>query len=239
LEAVKKMKKDICVQINDLDKGYYDGNGYNVILSNANYSIHKGDYIAMTGRSGLGKSTFLRIIGTLEKPDSGEVIIQGNNVTALNDKELTLIRRKHIGFVFQQFCLINRFSIKENLELPLFFSSIPKKVREKRVAEILGILGLSEKSSLQKVSSLSGGEKQRIAIGRALINEPLIILADEPTGSLDEKNEEKILDIFDYINTELNTTLLVVTHNERVAKKAKKRITILDKKIFEYEEVQK
>jgi len=233
LGVVKKMN-DSVIQIINITKSYFDGNRDNFILLDLNYNILQGDYIVMGGRSGLGKSTFLRIVGALEKPNSGKIVIRGKNIVNLSDKELTLIRRKDIGFVFQQFCLISRFSIHENLELSLFFSGIPQKEREEKISKTLNILGLSQKTSFQKVSSLSGGEKQRIAIGRALINNPAIILADEPTGSLDETNEDQVLEIFDYINKELNTTLLVVTHNDKVANRANKRITLINKTIFQY-----
>ncbi|WAM34898.1 ABC transporter ATP-binding protein [Caldicellulosiruptor morganii] len=226
------MQKSI-ILLSNISKSYKDGDKQNIILSKTSFAISKGEFVAMVGRSGLGKSTFLRIIGTIEKPDEGQVIIDGTDISNLNDKELTTIRRKKIGFVFQQFYLINRFSVKENLELPLFFSGVSKKERLARVKRILEIVGLAYKELDSKVFFLSGGEKQRLAIGRALINEPLILLADEPTGNLDEANEEQILSIFENINKELQTTIVVVTHNEKVAKRAQKVITISNKKIVQ------
>lgn len=225
------MNNKSAVILKNVSKSYYDGNSKNIILKNANFEIIKGSYNALIGRSGLGKSTILKLIGSLEKSDEGNIIIEDKDLADIANKQLIEVRRNYIGFVFQHFNLINRLSIHENLELPMIFSGLNSIERKKRVANILELLGLSKKSSAQNISSLSGGEKQRIAIGRAIINNPKIVLADEPTGSLDDENEQSILNLFKNINENLGVTLLVVTHSSTVASAAKSRITIKDKQI--------
>lgn len=226
------MENEYEIVIENLSKSYNNGNTLNIILKNANFVIRKGSHLALIGRSGLGKSTLLRMIGSLEKADTGKIIVDGKDLMKLNSTNLAEVRRKSIGFVFQQFNIIPRLSIHKNLELPLIFAGVKKTARKRKVAEILDVLGLAQKTSEQIIASLSGGEKQRIAIGRAIINNPKIVLADEPTGSLDEENEEIIMKLFEEINRNLGVTLLIVTHNPSIAARAQGRITIENKQII-------
>lgn len=226
------MEIEDAVNIENLSKTYTDGNTTNVILNNASFKINKGSHLALIGRSGLGKSTLMRIIGCLERADSGRVLINGKDLMTLPSRSLAEVRRKSIGFVFQQFNLIPRLSVQKNLELPLIFAGIRKSARQRKITEILNNLGLAQKSSKQIIASLSGGEKQRVAIARALINDPEIILADEPTGSLDEENEQIILEILESINRDFGVTLLLITHNPSVAARAQAKITLSNGKII-------
>lgn len=225
------MQETCIVTIKGVYKSFSDGDNVNQILSNADYIIHKADYLALIGRSGLGKSTLLKIIGCLERADSGIVSINGMNIENLSSKRMAKLRRHSIGFVFQQFNLIPRLSIKKNLELPLIFAGIPRSERNRRVIETLELLELAQKFQNQSVVSLSGGEKQRLAIGRAIINRPEIILADEPTGNLDEKNEQLVLELLESIKDEFGVALLVVTHDMNIASRAKTRITLMNGQI--------
>ncbi|MEO0262765.1 MAG: ABC transporter ATP-binding protein [candidate division WOR-3 bacterium] len=200
-------------------------------LRGINLKVKKGDYIALMGPSGSGKSTLLNIIGFLDIPTKGKYFFEGKEVSNFDEDTLAKIRNKKIGFVFQTFNLIPRLNAIQNVELPLIYAGVPKKERKQRAIEVLEKLHLSERR-FHKPAELSGGENQRVAIARALIGGADLILADEPTGNLDTKTGEEIMNIFDKLNEE-GKTIIVVTHSRDVAKHAKKIYNMKDGLIFE------
>jgi putative ABC transport system ATP-binding protein len=199
-------------------------------LNDINLTIKKGEFIAVEGPSGSGKSTLLNIIGCIDTPTSGKISIAGVDVSKLPDRELTKIRLKKIGFIFQLFYLIPTLTAQENIELPMREAKIPNRQRKQRADKLLGMVGLSKRGH-HYPNQLSGGEQQRIAIARALANEPEIILADEPTGEIDRPTSAKILKIFKNLVQETDLTIILVTHDPKVAAEAHRRITIEDGKI--------
>ncbi|UOD33741.1 ABC transporter ATP-binding protein [Deferribacteraceae bacterium V6Fe1] len=206
--------------LRDTNKSY----GETKVLKSINLHIEDGEFVSIMGPSGSGKSTLLNIIGAMDRPDSGEVIINGINVTDFNEEELTDFRKKYIGFVFQFFNLFNNLTVYENILIPLLISGIEK---EKEIENVLDILGIKNKKN-NFAHQLSGGEQQRVAIARTIIKEPKIILADEPTGSLDTVTGEKILNILKELNEKYKTTIVMVTHNEEIAKFTDRIIHIRD-----------
>jgi len=192
-----------------------------------NFTIGKGDFVAITGKSGSGKTTFLNLIGGIDKPNSGKVIINGVDIYSINNDELAKVRRRHIGYVFQNFNLIPILTAKENIIMPLLLDS--KKCDEEHLKGITDVLEINDRLN-HLPSELSGGQKQRVAIARALINQPEIILADEPTGNLDKKSADELMLLFQKIN-ELGNTIVMVTHDENYAVACKRRMTISDGKI--------
>lgn len=196
-------------------------------LTNINFSVNEGEFIAVMGESGSGKTTLLNIISTLDKPTSGNVFINGKSLRDLKDKDVAVFRRNHLGFVFQDFNLLDQFSNRDNIFLPLVLSDFKVKEMEERLDKIKGILGIEE--FLDKYPyEISGGQKQRIAIARAVIVEPSLLLADEPTGALDSASSEMILKLFSKLNEEKKQTILMVTHSLRAASYAKRVIFIKD-----------
>ena len=196
-------------------------------LRGLSLKIRKGEMISVMGPSGSGKSTFLHIAGTLDRPTSGKVIINGQDTTEMSDAELTRIRNNTIGFVFQTFNLIPRLTAMENVELPLIVRGMRKDDRRKLAIQALSLVGLEEKI-MNKPTELSGGEQQRVAIARAIVGRPEILLADEPTGNLDSRNSRLVVDILKNINEELGTTIVIVTHNPEVANSCQRVIKIRD-----------
>ncbi len=217
------------LQLSNVSKTYDTGSQPLHVLKKINLEIEKGDFIAIMGPSGSGKSTLMHIAGCLDVPTSGKVIFENKDVSKLSEAELAQIRNKKIGFVFQTFNLIPRTTTLDNVQLPLIYAGIDSEKRKTRAMETLGQLGLKERAS-HFPNQLSGGEQQRTAIARALINKPSIILADEPTGNVDSKTGKEIIDIFKKLNKEGNTVILV-THDEQIAKNAKKIIKIYDGEI--------
>ncbi len=199
-------------------------------LENINLKVERGEFLSIVGPSGSGKTTLLNILGTLDRPTDGKVLIAGKDTTEMDDDELSEIRNRFIGFVFQAYNLINRLTAQENVELPLIARGVPKKEREKRAIEALNIVGLAEKSK-KKPTELSGGEQQRVAIARSLASDPTLILADEPTGNLDSKNALKVMNILLNINEKFSKTIIMVTHNIELAQMTKKIIHLKDGKI--------
>ncbi len=192
--------------------------------------IKQGDFMAITGASGSGKSTLMHIIGLLDRPTSGQVILEGNDISTLNQTKLAQLRNKTLGFVFQQFNLLAKTSSLENVILPLLYSDVPQKDRSNLGKVMLEKVGLADKMK-NFPSQLSGGQQQRVAIARALINNPKIILADEPTGNLDSKSGKAIMSLFQTLHQE-GKTIVLVTHDPKVAVAAKKIITLKDGKII-------
>jgi len=197
------------------------------VLKGVNMQVEKGEIVSITGSSGAGKSTLLHIMGTLDKADGGNIIIDGKSVMELKDKELAAFRNKHIGFVFQFHHLLPEFSALENVCIPAFISGTYKSEAEKKAKELLDYLGLSDRIQ-HKPSEMSGGEQQRVAIARALINQPSIVFADEPSGNLDAKNSAELHDLFFDLRKHFNQTFVIVTHDPILADKADRKIVIRD-----------
>lgn len=186
------------------------------VLKGVNISIEKSEMVSIVGSSGAGKSTLLHILGTLDSPDSGTIEIDGQLLSSLSSSQLAAFRNKHIGFIFQFHHLLPEFDALENVCIPGWIANYPREKVQKRAIELLGILGLADRIN-HKPNELSGGEQQRVAVARALINEPLIVFADEPTGNLDSSNARELHQLFTKINQDFGTTFLIVTHNEELA----------------------
>ena len=197
------------------------------VLKGLNLHIQKGDFVSIIGSSGAGKTSLLNLLGSLETPTEGTIIVNGTDTTSLSDKELSLFRNENIGFVFQFHNLLDEFTALENVCIPAFIAKKNKIEVEKRALEILNILNIKERKD-HKPNQLSGGEQQRVAIARALINKPSILLADEPTGNLDSKNSKIIHGLLLKLNRELDQTIIVVTHNEDLANITQKKFEIKD-----------
>ncbi len=224
LETISAMPEIITLK--KITKNYVLGRVVIPALNNISLVIQKNEYVALMGPSGSGKSTLMNIIGCLDTPSSGDYILNGKNVSTLDDNQLAEIRNKEIGFVFQTFNLLPRLTAFENCILPLVYAGIGRKERDKRAMEVLDSVGLADRVK-HKPNELSGGQRQRVAIARALINHPSIILADEPTGNLDSKTSAEIMSIFDEIQSRGNTVILV-THEEDIARHARRIIRLRD-----------
>lgn len=218
--------KNPVIQTKNVSKIYKLGEEEIAALKDITIDIYEGEFVAIVGKSGSGKSTLMHLIGLLDTPTSGEVLVRGKNVTQYNEKELAKIRNKEIGFVFQAFNLLKRTSALENVILPLKYSDVPKEEWKKRATELLELVELGDRLN-NKSNELSGGQRQRVAIARALVNKPAIILADEPTGNLDSKTGDEIIALFKKLNKE-GTTIVLVTHDDDLAKIAKRKIVIKD-----------
>ncbi|EPH08681.1 ABC transporter ATP-binding protein [Facklamia hominis] len=208
----------------DLTKTYNSGVEVHA-LSNVNFEMEKGDLVAIIGDSGSGKSTLLLLLAGVDKPTSGDIFIQDKNITKFNKDEMTIFRRRNIGVVYQFFNLIPNITVRKNILLPLLLDN--KKVDDEYLKEILSILGIEGKLD-RYPKQLSGGEQQRVAIARSLITRPAIILADEPTGNLDRKNSEEITGLFRLVNKRLNSTIMIITHDEKVANSCDKVYRMVD-----------
>ncbi len=220
------------LEVNQLKKIYTSRFGGNSVqaLKNVNFSVEKGEYVAIMGESGSGKTTLLNIIASLDKPSSGQVILNGKNVGEIKDKDLAAFRRDNLGFVFQDFNLLDTFSLKDNIFLPLVLEGKKYDEMARRldpIARKLGIYDILEKYPYE----ISGGQKQRCAVARAIITNPQLILADEPTGALDSKATDKLLNLFEDINAE-GQTILMVTHSVKAASHAKRVLFIKDGEVF-------
>ena len=220
------------VRTKKVEKVYQKGRNKVYALRDVSLSIEQGDYVSVRGPSGSGKSTLLHMLGCLDKPTSGQVIVDGVDVTALNGVNLSKIRRDKVGFIFQSYNLLPILNAVENVELPMECKGAPKSEQRKRAEHLIELVGLSERKN-HRPDELSGGEKQRVAIARALANEPALVLADEPTGNLDSETGERIVELLAQLNDELRTTIIVVTHDDRIASLAKRRLCLKDGKITE------
>ena len=196
------------------------------VLKDVSLTVEEGEYVAIMGPSGSGKTTLMNIIGCLDRPTSGTYELAGENVLKLKDRELSDLRLKSIGFVFQSFQLMPRESAVENVALPLSYAGVRKKERRDRATKALERVGLGDRVNFRP-TQLSGGQKQRVAIARAMVNHPKILLADEPTGALDSKSGEQIMELFDSLNEE-GVTIVMITHDPKIAAKAKRIIRIID-----------
>lgn len=228
------MKTENVIELKNVSKIYKMDNNEVVALNNVNLKFKKSELVAIVGPSGSGKSTLLHIIGLLDKPTKGEVFIEGKRTSTLNEKEISELRNKKIGFVFQFFNLYPTLTALENVELPMMIAGIDEKERKERAKKLLEEVGLIKfKDHLP--SQLSGGQRQKVAIARAMANDPSYILADEPTGNLDSKSGEEIIRIFRNLNEKYGKTIIVVTHNLEIIKYFKRVIKIKDGRIVEDE----
>lgn len=216
------------LKIENLKKMY--GKGENLVnaVDDVSFSIERGEFIAVVGPSGSGKSTLLHLIGGVDRPNDGKIYIEGTDISNYNSKELALYRRRKVGIVYQFYNLIPNLTVKHNIELPLTLDG--RRVNEKLFDDIVNKLGISKKLN-NFPSELSGGQNQRVAIARSLIYEPSLLLLDEPTGNLDRKNSNEIIEILKYFNHTSNQTIILVTHDESVALESDRIITIVDGKI--------
>lgn len=227
-------KNNTLIQLENLTKIYKIGETEVRALNNVSSTIKEGDLMAIMGPSGSGKSTLMNIIGCLDRPTEGKYILEGELVSTLDRNKLARIRNKKIGFVFQTFNLLARTTALENTELPLLYSSTSKKEMMEMAYESLAIVGLKGRE-LHKTNQLSGGEQQRVAIARSLVNNPSLLLADEPTGNLDSKTGKEIMEIFKKLNSEKNITIILVTHDSEVAQITHRRIYLKDGQIIKEE----
>jgi putative ABC transport system ATP-binding protein len=217
------------LELRNIVKTYTSGNTVFNALDGVSLDIYQGEFVSITGPSGSGKSTLMHIVGLLDNPTSGEVLLEGQDISHFNEEELAKTRNITLGFVFQQFNLLAKTSSLENVLLPLLYSDVPKNLRNQMGIDMLTKVGLADKLK-NTPAQLSGGQQQRVAIARALINDPKIILADEPTGNLDSKSGKEIIEIFHQLNQE-GRTIVLVTHDMELAKQAQRLIIIKDGKV--------
>lgn len=222
------------IQTINLVKIYPMGAHQLVALNDVNLNFQRGEFTGLVGPSGSGKTTLLNIIGTLDLPTQGKAIVMGTDVEKLKPKESAQLRKKHIGFIFQTFNLFPVYTVYENVEFPLLLLKVPSNKRKKMVMEALEWVGLADRAK-SKPSELSGGQCQRVAIARAIVKKPSIILADEPTANLDAENSYNILEIMLKLNRELGTTFIFATHDEKVIKYLRRKITLFDGKVVKDE----
>ncbi len=219
------------IELKGIYKSYGEGELAVPVLKDVSLSVAEGDYVAIMGPSGSGKSTLMNILGCLDRADSGTYMLDGENISALSEKELSEARLHKIGFVFQTFQLLAQESALDNVALPLIYAGVERSERSKRAAESLARVGLSDRCSFLP-SQLSGGQKQRVAIARAMINDPRILLADEPTGALDQASGAQVMELFKALNED-GVTIIMITHDANVAAHAKKTVHIIDGKLFD------
>jgi len=222
------------LRVDDLCKTYGKGENEVKALDHISFSVNKGEFIAIIGPSGSGKSTLLHILGGVDKPTSGKVLMDGSDVYAQNKEQLAIFRRRQVGLIYQFYNLIPILNVVENITLPVKLDG--QKVNIEHVNELLEVLGLADRKK-HLPSQLSGGQQQRVSIGRALINAPALVLADEPTGNLDSKNSQEIMELLKYSNKKYAQTLIVITHDENIALQADRIIRIADGKIVSDEKI--
>lgn len=215
-------------RVKNLCKTYGKGENEVKALDNVSFSVNKGEFVAIIGPSGSGKSTLLHILGGVDKPTSGKVFMDGNDVYSQNEEQLAIFRRRQVGLVYQFYNLIPVLNVTENITLPVLMDG--QRVNEERLQELLDILKLKGREN-HLPNQLSGGQQQRVSIGRALMNAPAVVLADEPTGNLDSKNSQEIIELLKMSNQKYNQTLIIITHDESIALQADRIIAIEDGKI--------
>lgn len=229
------MSKQPLIELKNIVKNYVIAEKSVTILHGISLSVYPGDLIAIMGASGSGKSTTMNLIGLLDRPTSGQYILNGQDVSQLSDDEMAEIRNLNIGFVFQQFYLLSRLTAEQNVALPLTYRNTPKEEIRDRVHAMLNKVGMLDRIH-HRPSELSGGQQQRVAIARALIGEPKIILADEPTGALDSHTSDDVMDLFLSLNQQEKTTIIVVTHDQEVGSACRRVITVSDGEIIKQED---
>jgi putative ABC transport system ATP-binding protein len=221
------------IQISNLMKSYKLGGEIVHALNNVSLNIDKGEFLAIIGPSGSGKSTLMNMLGCLDRPDTGNYLLDGKEIGKMNDNDLATIRNQKIGFIFQNFNLLTKLTALENVELPLIYSGLSAKIRREKALESLTKVGLKDRAG-HMPTQLSGGQQQRVAIARALAGNPSILLADEPTGALDTKTSAEILLLMKELN-EVGNTIILITHDLSIAKQAKRMVQIQDGQLFENE----
>lgn len=217
------------LQVKELTKIYGKGDATVTALDNISFNVSKGEFVAIVGTSGSGKSTLMHLIGGIDRPTSGSVFVDGNEIYKLDESELAIFRRRNVGIIYQFYNLIPTLTAEENIMLPRLLDN--RKPDDGKLHSILETIGLSNRAK-HLPSELSGGQQQRVSFGRALINDPALILADEPTGNLDSKSSREIIDLLKLANKRYNQTLLIITHDENIALQADRIITINDGKII-------
>lgn len=219
------------IKVKNLRKVYKVGTEKVVALDNINLEIEKGEFCCIVGTSGSGKSTLLNQLAGLEKPTKGSVVIKGENISKMDEKKLAVFRQNNIGFIFQSYNLMPTLTAVENVAFPLMFKGVKRQVREKKARAILKEMQLKDRMN-HKPTELSGGQQQRVGIARAFVGEPAVIFADEPTGNLDSRTTEQVMDMLMEISEKNNITFVMVTHDPELAKKAKRVVTLVDGKII-------
>jgi putative ABC transport system ATP-binding protein len=225
-----KINSDIVIKMENITRAYVMGEETQEILHGINLEVRRGEFLSILGPSGSGKSTLMNIIGCLDKPTSGEYYLSGEKVSELGERGLAKIRSREIGFIFQQFQLLPRFSALENVELPLIYSGMPPHKRLARAKDLLEKVELEAKIK-HLPTQLSGGQQQRVAIARALANDPTILLADEPTGALDQKTGTHVMELFRKLHAS-GRTIIMITHDEKIAQNASRIVRILDGNLY-------
>jgi len=225
------------IELVDINRHFKNGDEENHILKDINININEGEFIAIMGPSGSGKSTLINILGFIDRGYQGDYFFNGENYKKTSDNQLSDIRNKTVGFVFQNFKLIQNNTILENVSIPLVYAGVGSQERKQRVVDTLHDVGLYDKENLVP-NKLSGGQQQRVAIARAIVNKPKFIIADEPTGALDSKTSKDIMELFMKLNKEFNTTMIMVTHDRKVADKADRIIHNLDGRVQREEVVE-
>ena len=224
------------LRVENLCKTYGKGENEVRALDNVSFSVNKGEFVAIIGPSGSGKSTLLHILGGVDKPTSGKVYMDGSDVYAQNEEQLAIFRRRQVGLIYQFYNLIPVLNVKENITLPVLMDG--QKVNEERLQELLHILKLNGREK-HLPNQLSGGQQQRVSIGRALMNAPAVVLADEPTGNLDSKNSQEIVELLKVSNEKYHQTLIIITHDENIALQADRILAIEDGKIIRDEVIRR
>ena len=220
------------IEMKEIIKRYNIGTESEIeILHGIDLKIYEGEFVAIVGESGSGKSTLMNIIGVLDKQTEGEYYLDGIDIKNANEEEMNVIRHKKIGFVFQNFNLIGRTSALKNVELPMLYAGVPAEERTKRAKELLSKVGMASRAN-HMPNELSGGQKQRVAIARSLVNNPSIILADEPTGALDSETSAMVMDIFNDLNKNQGKTIILITHSKEIAEQCPRIVTIKDGEII-------
>jgi len=221
------------LNMQNICKSYYIGDEELEVLHAINLTVYPGEFLSILGPSGSGKSTIMNIIGCLDVPTSGRYLLSGTNIDDLDEVELAFVRNKEIGFVFQSFQLLPRMTALQNVELPLIYSGLPASERKRKANAILEKVGLSDKTK-NLPNQLSGGQQQRVAIARALVTEPTVLLADEPTGALDQKTGIQVMELFEELHQD-GRTIIMITHDTNIARRAKRVVQILDGYLSEQE----
>mgnify|MGYP006422666601 FL=1 len=225
------MNKNPLIQIQGLSKSFKDANGKLSVLSSLDLELNQGEVLAIMGSSGSGKSTLLHILGGLDHPDSGRILIAGKDIATLREKKLCQFRNKSLGFIYQFHHLLPEFSALENVAMPLLIAKLPKKFAFDKAYSLLDKVGLQNRAS-HKISQLSGGERQRTAIARALVNDPLCVFADEPTGNLDSTNAQQTFQLMLELRKTVETSFIIVTHDESIARQADRVLQLQDGKLL-------
>ncbi len=224
--------QDVIMEAHDIHKSYNIGTENELeILHGIDLTVHRGEFVSIVGTSGSGKSTLMNILGILDRPTAGEYFLNGIDVAHANDNELSHIRNREIGFVFQTYNLIPRTNALKNVELPMMYARVPESIRRERAEELLRMVDMGERMT-HTPDELSGGQKQRVAIARALVNKPSLILADEPTGALDSHTGRVIMDLFHKLHKENGITIVLITHSQELAEETERVITLKDGQII-------